>query len=226
VEKRMERAQRDFQKGKKDLAEELELLQKAREILDAGKPLRLFPPATESEKLRGFSFLSSKPQLVLINAGENKTSAQVKEKISEISSYAAQQPDIAFDWLYADTEAEIARLSKEEAMEFLQDLDLDEDAKDRIVKKSFELLDLIVFFTAGEPEVRAWPLKKGKTALKAAGTVHSDMERGFIRAEIVAFDEFKEAGSLAAAHKVGKVRLEGREYVMKDGDIVLFRFNV
>ncbi len=130
------------------------------------------------------------------------------------------------DWLYADAEAEIARLSADEAREFLADLSLDEGAKERIITTSFELLDLIVFFTAGEPEVRAWQLQRGKTALKAAGTVHSDMEKGFIRAEIVAFDDFKENGSMAAAQKAGKVRLEGRDYLIKDGDIILFRFNV
>jgi ribosome-binding ATPase len=226
VEKRLERVSKEAQKGRKDLAEELSLLQEAYAILEQGKPLRIFPPASESEKLKGFAFLSAKPQLVLINAGENKTRAEIQELRSELESLTAGQPFMIMDWLYADAEAEIARLSPEDAEEFLAELELEEGAKERIIKKSFELLKLIVFFTAGEPEVRAWQLQDGLTALKAAGTVHSDMERGFIRAEVVAFDDFKDAGSMAAAHKAGKVRLEGRDYHMKDGDIVLFRFNV
>lgn len=226
VEKRLERISKDVQKGRKELAEELQLLQEAHALLDEGKPLRLFPPATESEKLRGFSFLSSKPQLVLLNAGDNKSPEEVRDKLDEIRRQVAGQPKTTFDSLYADAEAEIARLSDEEAREFLEDLALEEGAKDRIIKKSFELLNLIVFLTAGEPEVRAWPIEKGQTALKAAGTIHSDIERGFIRAEVVSFEDFKEAGSMAAAQKAGKVRLEGRDYQIKDGDIVLFRFNV
>jgi GTP-binding protein YchF len=226
VEKRLERVTRDAQRGKKDLAEELSLLQEAYKILVQGKPLRIFPPASESEKLKGFAFLSAKPQLILINAGDTKTKTEVLSLKTELEQMISDQPYSVVDWLYADAEAEIARLSDEDAQEFLAELELEEGAKERIVKKSFELLKLIVFFTAGEPEVRAWQLRDCSTALKAAGTVHSDMERGFIRAEVVAFDDFKEAGSMAAAHKVGRVRLEGRDYQVKDGDIVLFRFNV
>jgi len=226
VEKRLERVSRDVQKGRKELAEELELLHKAHALLDDGRPLSVFPPATESERLRGFSFLSSKPQLVLVNAGDDKTPEDVQAVLSNLKNHAEGESKSAFDWLYADAEAEIARLGEEDAREFLADLALEEGAKERIIKQSFELLNLIVFFTAGEPEVRAWPLESGKSALKAAGTVHSDMERGFIRAEVVSFEDFREAGSMAAAHKAGKVRLEGRDYQVRDGDIFLFRFNV
>jgi GTP-binding protein YchF len=226
VEKRLDRIIKDVQKGRKEMAEELELLQQAHALLDEGKPLRLFPPATESEKLRGFSFLSSKPQLALLNAGDDKSPEQIRQKLDEIRGAAGELPRTTFDWLYADAEAEIARLGEDDAREFLEELALEEGAKERIIKKSFELLNLIVFFTVGDPEVRAWPLERGKTAIKAAGTVHSDMERGFIRAEVVAFDDFREAGSMAAAHKAGKVRLEGRDYQVKGGDVCLFRFNV
>lgn len=226
IEKRLERVSRDFQKGRKDLAEELELLKTAYALLEEGKPLRLFPPASESEKLKGFAFLSAKPQMVLINVGEEADAESIRKLIDEFEKITSAQPDITVDWLYADSEAEIARLSPEEAEEFLKDLHLDEGAKKRIIRKSFDLLNLIVFLTAGEPEVRAWPLKKGKTALKAAGTIHSDMERGFIRAEVVAFEDFKSCGSMTAAQKQGKFRLEGRDYVVQDGDIFLFRFNV
>ncbi|MDQ7784234.1 MAG: DUF933 domain-containing protein [Desulfomonilaceae bacterium] len=226
VEKRMERIEKDLKRGKKELSEEFDLLKEAQALLEAGKPLRLFPPAFESEKLRGFAFLSAKPELVLINAGDDKSPAEVGTIVQEIRSGTENQPRMSFDWLYADAEAEIALLSPEDAREFLEDLSLEHGAKERIVRTSFELLNLIVFFTAGDPEVRAWPLQRGQTALKAAGTVHSDMERGFIRAEVTAFEDFREAGSPAAAHKAGKVRLEGRDYLVQDGDIILFRFNI
>jgi ribosome-binding ATPase len=226
VEKRLERVTKDVQRGKKELGEELRLLEEAKALLDQGKPLRVSPQIADADVLKGFAFLSAKPELVLLNAGETESREDVSAALAKIREYVSDQPWIALDWLYADTEAEIARLSPEEAREFLADMHVEQGAKQRITKASFDLLNLIVFFTAGEPEARAWPLERGKSALKAAGTVHSDMERGFIRAEVVAFDDFKAAGSLNAAHKVGKVRLEGRDYEVKDGDMFLFRFNV
>lgn len=226
VEKRLEKVTKDMQKGRKELHQEFDLLQDAAKLLNLGKPLRLFSGKAEAEKLKGFSFLSSKPELILMNVGETLKPDDARRALDEISAYIFNQPLMALDWLYADTEAEIARLSPEDANEFLSEMSLEQGAKDRIIKTSFQLLRLIVFFTAGDPEVRAWPLEKDSTALKAAGTVHSDMEKGFIRAEVVAFPDFEEAGSLASAHKAGKVRLEGKDYQVKDGDIILFRFNV
>lgn len=226
VEKRLERISKEIQRGKKELTEERDLLEQAKKLLDNGQPLRLDCSITQSDKMRGFAFLTAKPELVLINAGESKTREEIEDVASNLSETLASSPNVIVDWLYADTEAEIARLSPEEAAEFLSEMSLEEGAKDRIIKKSFDLLNLIVFLTAGEPEVRAWPLIKGKTALKAAGVIHSDIERGFIRAEVVAFDDFKSHGSMSAASKAGKVRLEGKDYVIQDGDIVLFRFNV
>jgi ribosome-binding ATPase len=226
VEKRLERLEKDIRKGRKDLVEEFELLQEARKVLDAGAPLRTRLEIAESDKLKGFAFLSAKAQLIVLNAGENRNREEIRETLDELSAQVEGQANVALDWLYADTEAEIARLPEEDAKEFLSDLQLDEGAKNRIIRKSFDFLHLIVFFTVGEPEVRAWPLKKGLTALKAAGTVHSDMERGFIRAEVVSYSDFREAGTMTAAQKAGKVRLEGRDYQVKDADIVLFRFNV
>jgi ribosome-binding ATPase len=226
VERRMERVAKDIQKGRKELAEEFDLLKQAAQILEQGQPLRVSPAATGFDKLKGFSFLSSKPELVILNAGEDKSPAEIQLALDQLAETVADQSDVIVDSLYADTEAEIARLGPEDAAEFLKDLRLEEGAKNRIIKTSFSLLNLIVFFTAGDPEVRAWPLENTQTALKAAGTVHSDMERGFIRAEVVSFEDFNNAGSLQAAHKAGKVRLEGKEYRVKDGDIILFRFNV
>lgn len=226
VEKRIERIKGDLKKGRKELAEELDLLERARSILEAGKPLRFLPEAADSEMLRGFAFLSAKPELFLLNTGENRKPHDIWSALDGLKDQAADQPHVAFDWLYADTEAEIARLNPEEAKEFLEELGLSEPAKDRIVRASFGLLRLIAFFTVGEKEVHMWPLGEGKSALEAAGTVHSDMERGFIRAEVIAFDDFKAIGTMAQAHKLGKVRLEGKDYRVSDGDIILFRFNV
>lgn len=226
VEKRIERINSDMRKGRKELAPELDLLERAHSILDEGKPLRFLPDAADSEMLRGFAFLSAKPELFLLNSGENRKPADVQLALDMLKARVADQPHVAFDWLYADTEAEIARLSPEEAKEFLDELGLSTPAKDRIVKASFGLLRLIAFFTVSEKEVRVWPLGRGKSALDAAGTVHSDMQRGFIRAEVIAFDDFKAAGSMPQAHKVGKVRLEGKDYRVNEGDIIFFRFNV
>jgi ribosome-binding ATPase len=226
VEKRLERIEKDLHRGKKELAHEHELLKHAYKLLDENKPLRFFPNIDDIAELRSFAFLSAKPQLVLLNAGENKSREEIAGEIAKIKERVGEDPNILIDWLYADAEAEIATLSEEDAKEFLGDLQLEEGAKDRIIKKSFELLNLIVFFTAGEPEVRAWQITKSQNAMKAAGAIHSDIERGFIRAEIVAFAAFKTAGSMSAAQKLGKVRLEGKDYIVQDGDIILFRFNV
>jgi GTP-binding protein YchF len=226
VERRLDRVSRDIQRGKKELSKERDLLTKALEVLEQGKPLRCLGADDDLESLRGFSFLSIKPELVLLNVGENQAKRTVEEVMDQISSHTAGQPKVELDWLYADIEAEIAGMPLEDAKEFLQDLALQEGAKERIIRTSFRLLNLIVFFTAGEPEVRAWPLRNGATALQAAGTVHSDMAKGFIRAEVISYDDFRAAGSMAAAHKAGKVRLEGRDYIVRDGDIMLFRFNI
>jgi len=226
AEKRIDRITGDIKKGRKESAEELAILEEARSLLNEGKPLRHLPAAVDSLAFRGFAFLSAKPELFLVNTGEDRTRDEVRDLVEEIAASFEGQPYTAVDWLYADAEAEIARLDPKDAEEFLEDLQLEEGAKTRIVRRSFGLLRLIVFFTVISDEVRAWPLKNGETALTAAGVVHSDMQRGFIRAEVTAFDDFKEAGSLAVLQKTGKFRLEGKEYRVRDGDIILFRFNV
>lgn len=226
VEKRLERVAKDIKKGRKELADEAVLLEQARSLLEKGKPLRGFAQTAQSELLKGFAFLSAKPTLFLLNAGEDKSRSQIDDAVRALKARVADQPHVAVDWLYADNEAEIARLDPEDAAEFLKELHLEAGAKERIVRTSFDLLKLIVFFTAGEKEVRAWPLSDGENALNAAGTVHSDMKRGFIRAEVVAFHDLQEAGSMGEAQKAGKTRLEGKEYRVHDGDVMLFRFNI
>ncbi len=226
VEKRLERVDREFAKGRKELAEEQALLREARAALDEGKPLRLYPPAYESDLLRGYAFLTAKPELFLVNAGEKRPRKEILSLLDSIQDRVKDQPFTAVDWIYADTEAEIARLDEQDAQDFLEEMGIDESAKQRIIRTSFDLLNLIVFFTAGEKEVRAWPLRRGSSALEAAGTVHTDMQKGFIRAEVVAFDDLEEAGSMQEAQKKGKVRLEGKTYQAQDGDVILFRFNI
>ena len=226
VEKRIERLEKDIQRGRKELTDELELLKQAGTCLNEGRPLRTSPSVANAEKLKGFAFLTAKPELFLINAGDDKSREDISAIQDKILQRLGHQPDVAIDSLYADAEAEIARLDPEDAQEFLEELQLEEGAKSRIIKKSFELLQLIVFLTAGDKEVRAWPLKKGENAITAAGTIHTDIQKGFIRAEVVSFDDFKETGSTAEAQKSGKYRLEGKEYPVQDGDIIYFRFNV
>ncbi len=226
VERRLERVSRDIQRGKKELSKERDVLTKALEILEQGKPLRCLSVDDDLESLKGFSFLSIKPELVLLNVGEDQSKGTIEEVMDRLRGHVAGQPSVELDWLSADIEAEIAVMAPEDAKEFLQDLALEEGAKERIIRTSFRLLNLIVFFTAGEPEVKAWPLRQGATALQAAGTVHSDMAKGFIRAEVVSYEDLRTTGSMTAAHKAGKVRLEGRDYIVRDGDIMLFRFNI
>ncbi|MFH0822284.1 MAG: DUF933 domain-containing protein [Pseudomonadota bacterium] len=226
VEKRIERLDRDIKKGRKELIEELELLRSALSILGEGKALRSDPHICDADKMRGFAFLSAKPELVLLNVGDTKAPDDVRSTLEAVKGAMEGQQRLAFDFLYADTESEIASMSPDDAREFLEEFGIEEGAKSRIAQESFRLLNLITFFTAGDKEVHAWALRRGSNSLAAAGTVHSDMERGFIRAEVVAYDDFVAAGSVAEVHKQGKFRLEGRDYQVRDGDIVVFRFNI
>jgi hypothetical protein len=225
-EKRIERITKDFKKGRKDLGEELGLLEEARDLLNEEKPLRCATARFDSEKLKGFSFLSLKPCLYLVNCGEDIPRDEIQSTVEKIKARIADQTPAAVDWLYADTEAEVSRLPAEDAAEFLAELGIQERASRRIIRASLNVLNLMVFFTVGRDEVRAWPVIRGATALAAAGAVHSDMQKGFIRAEVVSYEHFKKAGSMTEAKKAGKVRLEGKEYRVIDGDIIQFLFNV
>ncbi|MCB1319367.1 MAG: DUF933 domain-containing protein, partial [Leptospiraceae bacterium] len=144
---------------------------------------------------------------------------------AEVEQYAAGEQSLALR-ICGKIEEEVAVLGPEEQLEYLQSLGLAEPGLNRVIRESYALLNLMTFFTAGEQEVRAWTITKGSTAPEAAGTIHTDMERGFIRAEVTAYDDFIRAGSMQAARDAGKMRLEGKEYIMQDGDIAHFRFNV
>ncbi len=219
VEKRLERLSREHKQGSAEHHE----LERLHAHLDPGLPLRTMKWSDAEEKeLAHFSFLSRRPLLAVANVAEDAAAAPpppgveaaAKERGSEVLS------------LCAAVEAEIAQLAPADQPEFLASLGLAEPARARFIRAAYHLLDLISFFTVGEDEVRAWPTRRGDRAPRAAGRIHSDLERGFIRAEVVHYDDFLALGSESRARQEGKLRLEGKEYVVKDGDILNIRFAV
>jgi len=218
VEKRLERLKKE--KGKE---QEVELLSRCRATLEAETPLRGSPlNAAEERALSGFGLLSRLPLLVLVNVAEADAAAPLSDAVRAVLAADA----VPGQALCAQIEMEIAALDAGDRSAFLADLGLHESARDRFVQAAYALLDLISFLTTGEDEVRAWPIRRGTPALRAAGKIHSDIERGFIRAEVIAYDDFIRLGSEAKAREAGKLRLEGKEYIVADGDIIHFRFNV
>jgi hypothetical protein len=225
IERRLQRIEPEIKKmtGKeKELrVQERDVLLRLQSGLEANVPIRDQEMSVDEEKmLRGFQFLSAKPLLVVLNVGE----AQLKQDLASEIAYPHQKAAIV--QLAGKVEAEIAQLDEEDARLFLADLNIAEPARDRVIEVSYTLLGLISFLTAGPDEVRAWPLRQNTPAVEAAGSIHSDIQRGFIRAEIVAFDDLIAAGSMAEAKKRGTVRMEGKTYIVKDGDICNFLFNV
>ncbi len=218
AEKRLERMEHERKKGKPCRAVEKELLEKALSILEEEKPLRFSQDVVNSPELRGYSFLTAKPMIVILNEDEDR---KVEVDIDTIERRHGPCLRIS-----AKLEMELSQLSADEVKEFMEDFGVTELARDKIIRASYELLNLISFFTIGKDEVKAWTIKKETPAVKAAGVIHSDMEKGFIRAEVVSFEDFVESGSYQNAQKRGKVRLEGKTYVVQDGDIINFRFNV
>ena len=228
VEKRLEKLEANLKKaGKADDLAEKALFLRMKECLEAEKPLReLTLSDDERRRLRNYAFFSEKPVLLVANLGED----QVKDAEGVLArtglrDYAAR-PGFALCPVSAPIEAEMALLPAEDAKAFREDLGLQEPGLDRVIRTSYTLLGLISFLTAGEDECRAWTLRRGTKAQLAAGTIHSDIERGFIRAEVVAYDDLVAAGSIAACRDKGTLRLEGKEYEVKDGDVINFRFNV
>lgn len=218
VERRLERLKKE--KGKE---RERALLERLHEALEQERPLRrLNLSAEEATSLAGFGFLSRRPLMVVWNVDETQARAPMPP---EVAQWLAEQ-EVQGLVLAGKIEMEIARLPESDRAAFLADLGLESSARDRFIRAAYELLDLISFLTAGEDEVRAWTIRRGTTAVKAAGKIHSDIERGFIRAEVLAYDDFVAFGSEAKAREGGRLRLEGKDYVVRDGDIVHFRFAV
>ncbi len=228
VEKRREKLLRAMKSGSKEAKAEAPLLERVASSLSEGRPARQLDfSEEEAALLRELTLLTMKPTLYVANVAEDEAATAEKENpfVQRVKEYAAAEGAEVVA-ISAKVEAEIAELSGEEAKEFLAAIGLAESGLDRLIKKAFSLLNLMTFLTAGPDECRAWTITRGTTAPKAAGKIHSDIERGFIRAEIVTYDDLVAAGSTAAAREKGKVRLEGKEYIMQDGDVTYFRFNV
>jgi hypothetical protein len=229
VERRLERLEASIKKQRKEAeVREQELLGRLKIALETETPLRAVTMTAEEARLvRGFTFLSQKPILHLVNVEEDAIAegGRVAERYG-LADVAAR-PQTRVGWVSAVIEAEIARLDGDEQQAFLADLGLAEPAINRVLRECFALLGLVSFFTTGEDEVRAWPIPAGTRAQDAAGTVHSDIARGFIRAEVNGYDELVAVGgSFADLRARGQLRLEGKDYVVLDGEICHFRFNV
>jgi ribosome-binding ATPase len=225
IEKRLERLDKDIKKQKNPaLEKEHQSLWRAKQALEAQQPLRELDLATDEERtLRGFTFLSLKPMLYVLNLGEKD--ALRTNAADEFAHQAGlkQRPRTAVTAVCGKIEEELSELSDEEAGEFLASYGLTESAISRLIRSSYQLLGLISFFTVGEDECRAWTIREGMTALDAAGEIHSDIQRGFIRAEVIPYQELIDAASFAEARTRGSLKLEGKEYVVHDGEIVHFR---
>jgi hypothetical protein len=226
VEKRLERLRKDIQKRRDpELERERDLLERCLEVLETGRPLRNESfDGNQLKKLRGFTFLSLKPMLVVVNVDEDEISADPLDA-PEWEDWTSR-PRLGFTRVCATLEAELAELSVDDAATFMEDLGLADRALDRIIGEAYRLLGLISFFTVGEDECRAWSIVDGTEAVAAAGEIHSDIQRGFIRAEVVPHDELLATGSLAGCRHNGTLRLEGKTYQVLDGEVVHFRFNV
>lgn len=225
VKKRLDKAEKYVKTGEKTYIDEAQLLKKLYDHLEKGQCVRTLPLSDDEKKMtEGFFLLTSKPVIYCCNISEDMIGRQ-NEMTEKVKRFAASEGAEAIE-ICAKVEAEIAQLPPEERPMFLEDMGLKESGLDRIIKAGYKLLGLISYLTAGEKEVRAWTVEKGTKAPQAAGKIHSDFEKGFIRAEIVSYDDLVSLGSMTAAKEKGKVRSEGKDYVIKDGDVVLFRFNV
>ncbi len=225
VEKRLERLEKDIKKQKNpNLEKEYQILGRCKQALEKQSPLRELALAPDEEKvIRGFTFLTSKPMLYVLNLGEKDAARAGAAEDFAAQAGLKQRPKTEVTAVCGKVEAELAELSDAEAAEFLASYGLTESAVARLIRSSYHLLGLISFFTVGEDECRAWTIRAGTTALGAAGEIHTDLQKGFIRAEVVKFDDLVSSGGLAEARSRGQLRLEGKEYVVHDGEIVHIR---
>jgi GTP-binding protein YchF len=228
VEKRLERLAKDLKKAKSvDLEVENDVLQRFKAALESEKPLRELELTPEEDKrIRGFTFLSAKPIELVINVGDQDASkiGHVVEAFG-LQNQASMR-NVGITAVSGKIESEIAALPPEDAQLFMEDLGIYGNALDRIIQNSYDLLGVFSFYTAGEPEVRAWTIPRNTTAMQAAGVIHTDIEKGFIKAEVVSFEDMMALGSFPAAKSKGVLRLEGKEYRVQEGDVILFRFNL
>ena len=225
IERRIERVEKDLKKKKEPILEqELVLLNRCKAAIESEKPLREMEFNPEERKtINGYKFLSQRPMLYVLNLGDGEVaeldSAVERHKLAKLMG----RPNTFVLSICGRIEAELAELEPAEGAEMLAAYGLKSSGLDRIIQATYQLLGLTSFFTAGEPEVRAWTIKRGMNAQKAAGAIHSDIERGFIRAEVVRCEDLLAAGSLPVARERAQVRLEGKEYIVQEGDVILFR---
>ncbi len=226
VEKRLDNAKKKLKADKK-YQEEIDVLEKVKQALEQGKLAKSVTLNEEQKEILKDSFLlTMKPILYVANISEKELNvAEQNENVQKVKEYVKQENAEVIP-LCVKIEEELASLEKNEQKEMLEALGLEESGLDKVIKASYDLLGLMSFLTAGEPEVRAWTIKKGTKAPEAAGKIHTDIQRGFIRAEIVSYSDLIKEGSINAVKEKGLMRLEGKDYIMQDGDVVLFRFNV
>ncbi len=224
VENAFEKAERNAKSGDKTIKAKAGLLGKLKAHLEQGQPVRTFALGREEKPLiREYGLITSKPIMFVANVDDN--GFQENPLLDQVADYAKEQGAEVVA-LCASIEAEIMQLDDDERQEFLADMGLQESGLNRVIRAGYKLLELQTFFTAGEKEVRAWTVKTGATAPQAAGRIHTDFEKGFIRAELVAYDDYINCNGEQGAKDAGKWRLEGKDYIMKEGDVVHFRFNV
>ncbi len=226
VTKRLEKGSKLVKVGDKSAKEEVELLTKIKNVLEAGKPARSLNFSDEEQKIvKEFFLLTTKPVIYCANIGESDIGKTDNAYVKKVENFALSENSEAIS-LCAKIEEELTKLEQEEREMFKQELGINESGLEKLVTKGYSLLGLMSYLTAGEPEVRAWTIKKGTKAPQAAGKIHTDFEKGFIKAEVVSFNDLISAGSYLKAKENGKVRIEGKDYVVQDGDVMLFRFNV
>lgn len=228
VKKRLDRVQKDAKRGDKVALAEEEVLKKLEPHLDAGKPA-LTADLTDEDKTiaRQFYLMTDKPTIFAANVKESDlATAATNPYVEKVREYARTHHACETVVISAQIESDLVDLAADEAKEFLKELGVEESGVGALIRATYHLLGLRTYFTAGEKEVRAWTIHEGDTAPKAAGVIHSDFERGFIKAETVAYEDLVRCGSVAAAREKGLYRMEGKEYLVKDGDVLLFKFNV
>jgi GTP-binding protein YchF len=227
VTKRIDKTQKKAKSGDKEAQAELALLQKLEPHLNSGKTANILD-ATDDEKalMKLFQLLTAKPVLFACNVAESDlATAEQNPFVQKVAEYVRTHHDAAYVPISARIESELIDLSPDEAKAFLKDLGVDDSGVSALIRGTYALLGLQTYFTAGEKEVRAWTIKQGWKAPQAAGVIHTDFEKGFIKAEVVSYEDLSRLGSVAAARDAGKYRLEGKDYVFQDGDVALFRFN-
>ena len=226
VTKRLEKGSKLVKVGDKSASKEVELLTKIKQVLEEGKMARTLNFDEEEQKIvKEFFLLTTKPVIYCANIGENEIGKEDNKYVKAVTEYAIESGSECIS-LCAKIEEELTKLEPDEKEMFKEELGIKESGLEKLVVAGYSLLGLMSFLTAGEQEVRAWTIKKGTKAPQAAGKIHTDFEKGFIKAEVVSFDDLMQAGSYLKAKENGKVRIEGKDYVVQDGDIMLFRFNV